>query len=283
MAPKPVTIAIQIFIFHFSFTKVTMIKKRLDILSIYSELILYKTYADLRAETERTYLGFLWWIFEPIMYMSVFYIIFGLLLARGTKDFVPFLLVGLTAWQWFKSCLSHGAETILGSHHLMQQVYLPKVIFPIVLILTDTVKFIFIFALLLIFLWSYGYGVGLPYLALPIVLIVQMLFTTTFTFLLAAIVPFVPDLRFVVENLLTAIFFMSGIFLAADAVPEAYQSLYYLNPMVSIIESYRNILMYNTLPDWSALLIIGGFSLVGILLTVRLIAHFEYIYPKVMR
>ncbi len=249
----------------------------------YIELILYKTYADLKAETQRTYLGFLWWIFEPIMYMGVFYVFFGLLLGRNTDNFVPFLLIGLTAWQWFKSCLSHGAETILGAHHLMQQVYLPKVIFPIILILTDTVKFIFIFILLLIFLWLYGYQIGLSYFALPLVLIVQLLFTATLSFLLAAIVPFIPDLRFVVENLLIAVFFMSGIIIKADAVPEIYRNYYYLNPIVNIIESYRNILMHNIWPNWSALLIIGMISLVGIWLATRLIAHFEYIYPKIMR
>jgi lipopolysaccharide transport system permease protein len=255
---------------------------KLAILLRYIELILYKTYADLRAETERTYLGFLWWIFEPIMYMSVLYIFFGLLLGHKTDNFVPFLLIGLTIWQWFKSCLSHGSETILGAHHLIRQVHLPKVIFPIILILTDTVKFIFIFILLLIFLWSYGYPVNQNYLALPFVLLVQLLFTTAITFLLAAVVPFIPDLRFVVENLLTAVFFISGIILQAEAVPELYRPYYYLNPLVNLIEAYRMILMENTWPHSFTLLVIGIFSMLGIWLGSKLIAHFEYIYPKVM-
>jgi lipopolysaccharide transport system permease protein len=256
---------------------------QLEIFIRYSELIFYKTYADLKAETERTYLGFLWWIFEPLLYMLVFFVLFDLLLNRGTKDFVPFLLVGLTAWQWFKSCLSHGSETILGAHQLMQQVHLPKVIFPIILIFTDTVKFIFIFILLLIFLWLYGYGVGWHYLALPVVLMTQLLLTTALVFLLAGIVPFLPDLRFVVENVLMAVFFMSGIFLASEAVPEAYRGYYYLNPMVNIIESYRNILMYDAWPFFSTLFIISSLSLVGIGLGILLIARFEYVYPKIMR
>jgi len=249
----------------------------------YFELILYKTYADLRAERERTYLGFLWWIFEPIMYMSVFYVFFGLLLGRKTDDFVPFLLVGLTVWQWLKSCLSHGSETILNATHITQQVHLPKVIFPTILILTDSVKFLFILSLLLIFLWLYGYGINVHYIALPIVLLTQLLLITALTFFLAAIVPFLPDLRFVIENILIAVFFMSGIMLKAEAVPLAYQKYYYLNPVVNVIESYRKILMYDSWPDWSALAIIAVFSILGIVLAVRLIAQFEYIYPKVTR
>jgi lipopolysaccharide transport system permease protein len=256
---------------------------QLDTLSRYIELILYKTYADLRAEAERTYLGFLWWIFEPIMYMFVYYIFFAIWLGHKTDDFVPFLLVGLTIWQWLKSCLSHGSETILGGHALMQHVNLPKVIFPIILILTDSVKFLFIFILLLIFLWGYGFDIGMPYLALPLLLLVQLLFTTALTFFLAAIIPFIPDLRFVIENILLAIFFVSGIIIKAEMVPIEYRAYYYLNPIVNLVEDYRNILMYNTWPSWPTLFIITVFSIIGIRLCVRLISHFEYIYPKVMQ
>ncbi len=250
-------------------------------LSRYVELILYKTYADLRAETARSYLGFLWWIFEPVMYMSVFYVVFGLMLGHKTDNYVPFLLTGLIVWQWFKSCLSHGANTIIGSIYITRQVFLPKIIFPIILILTDTTKFLFIFSLLMIFLWLNGFFPSRYYLALPILFVVQILFTMGFTFLLAAIVPFIPDLRFIVENILMAVFFASGVFMSADVVPEKYHFFYYLNPMVSLIEGYRNVLMHGMWPNWLALLLITLFSLVIIFLSSFIIKKFEYIYPKV--
>ncbi len=259
-----------------------MLTQKLNTLLRYIELILYKTYADLKAETKRTYLGFLWWIFEPIMYMSVFYLFFGILLGHKTDNYVPFLLTGLTAWQWLKSCISHGTQTILGASGLMQQVNLPKVFFPIILILTDSVKFLFILTLLLIFLWIYGYGINITYLALPALLIVQLLFAMAITFFLAAIVPFLPDLRFVVENVLLALFFMSGVMIRSDIVPEAYRDYYYWNPIVVIIESYRDILMHHNWPDGSALFLIAIISLICVWLGARLIARFEYIYPKIM-
>jgi len=247
----------------------------------YTELILYKTYADLKAETERTYLGFLWWIFEPIMYMFVFYLVFGVAMKHGTEDFVSFLLVGLTAWQWMKSCLSHGSDAILGSRVLMQQVHLPKVVFPTILILTDSTKFVFIFTLLLIYLWLSGYRIGWPYLALPAVLLVQLLFITAITYLLAAVIPFLPDLRFVVENVLQAIFFGSGIFFTVSNLPERYHFYFYLNPMANLIEDYRNILMYQQWPGWQGLLTIALVSLVGIRLGIYVIGRLEYVYPKI--
>ncbi len=248
----------------------------------YLDLILYKTYADLRAETERTYLGFLWWVFEPILFMGVFYVVFGILFDNGIQNFPQFLLIGLVTWQWMKSCFSHGEQTILNNHPLMQQIYLPKILFPIILVLTDSVKFVFIFTLLLIFLWTTAYPPTTTYLALPVLLFVQLLFIFAGTLFLAAIVPFLPDLRFVIENFLTAVFFMSGLFFkAADLVPEHLQFYFYLNPMATFIEDYRKVLMYQQWPDWNALLMISVFSVLGIIFSTWLLRRFEYVYPKI--
>lgn len=252
------------------------------VLKPYLGLIFYKTYADLKAETERTYLGFLWWIFEPIMFMLVFYIIFGLLMNRGPEDFVPFLLIGLTTWQWMKSCINHGANTILQNRALLQRVYLPKVIFPTVLILTDTVKFIFIFALLLVYLWLSGHTPTAFYLALPAILLTQLLLITALTYFTAALVPFIPDLRFVIETLLTGAFFLSGIFfVASEVVPEKYRFYFYLNPMANLIEDYRLVLMYKAWPDWSALTLIAAASALGIWGGAAFLRRFEYLYPRI--
>jgi lipopolysaccharide transport system permease protein len=248
----------------------------------YVDLVFYKTYADLRAEGQRTYLGFLWWIFEPLMFMSVFYVVFGILLKSSPPDFVAFLLIGLVTWQWMAACVVHGGSTILGNVFLMQQVHLPKLIFPLVLILTDSTKFVFVFALLLLYLWVDGHTPSSVYLALPLVLFVELLLIVAISLFMAAVVPFLPDIRFVVENLLQAVFIISGIFFkASDLVPPEYQSYFYLNPMANLIEDYRRILLYGQWPDWSALAIIGSISSVGIVLVILFIRRFEYAYPKI--
>ena len=69
----------------------------------YLEIIYYKTYADLRSEASRSYLGFVWWILEPVLYMSVFYLVFSVIRGQKDEDFILFLLVGLVSWKWFAS------------------------------------------------------------------------------------------------------------------------------------------------------------------------------------
>jgi lipopolysaccharide transport system permease protein len=120
------------------------------------ELILFSTYAELRAERARSYLGLLWWVIEPAMNMATFYLVFAVIFKTGSPDYVPFLLIGLTLWQWFKSCISHGGYSIWQQLPLIRQVKLPLQVFPSVQILTDTVKFLCILVLLLIVLWCAG-------------------------------------------------------------------------------------------------------------------------------
>ena len=248
----------------------------------YLEIILFKAYANLRSEAARTYLSFMWWVIDPILSMAVYYVVFALLFQRGTQDYVPFLLVGLITWQWFTNTINHGMTTIQGNIRLMNQVHLPKVIFPSIIILMDAFKFSIVFLLVLLFLWIYGFGVGAAYLALPLILGVQLLFTVALTYLLAAIIPFLPDLKYLVQTILRLVFFLSGIFFDGSKIPEQYQPYFYANPMAILIEDYRNILMHNLWPDWNALAIICLFSAIGVYAASGLIRRFDYIYPRVI-
>ena len=109
--------------------------------------VIYKALANLRTEIAKTYLSFSWWILEPLLSMSVFYIVFGLLIPRKIEHFVPFLLVGLISWQWFANTIKHCMNSISGNGRLMTQVYVPKMIFPSVVIVMDFIKFLLVFLL----------------------------------------------------------------------------------------------------------------------------------------
>lgn len=247
------------------------------------DLILYKTYADLRAEAAKTYINYLWWVIDPLLSMLVFYVVFGLIFQRGGEGFVPFLLIGLVAWNWYKQGVSHAGNSILTGKGLMNQVHVPKLVFPTVTLLTDLTKFGFVFALLLIFLWLSGNGISRAYLALPLVLAVQLIFTAALAFLLAALVPYLPDLKFLVDNLLQLQFFASGIFFAGNEIPERYQFWFYLNPMASLIHDYRAILLDHEWPSWSRLSLIALASLALLALAVTLIQRHDREYPRVVR
>lgn len=246
------------------------------------ELLWFSAYAELKAEASRSYLGFVWWLLEPAMFMAVFYVVFGMVLKRGGDDYLAFLLIGLTFWQWFKSCISHGSHAIWLNIPLMQQVRLPAALFPCSTVVSDTVKFLFIFAVLLAILWSSGYPPWWGYVVLPLLFMVQLLLATACCLIAAAIVPFVPDVRFVIENALMALMFVSGVVFSLDAIEGPVSDWLALNPMVGLIESARSVLMHQQLPNWSLLAQAAAGSVLVMLLALLMLHRLAPRYPKLV-
>jgi len=246
----------------------------------YLELILYRTYADLRAEASRTYISFLWWVIEPVMYMASFYVVFSLLLERQTPNFVAFLLVGLIVWKWFASAVVHSGGALPNNAAVMQQIYLPKIIFPLVTNMTDAVKFAFVFVILLVALLIHGGVFGLAWLALPLLLAVQFLLILGVSCLYAALVPVAPDLRIIADNLLLVMMFMSGIFFDASLIPPDYQPYFFLNPMATLIDAFREVLLHGRWPDWSRLVMVAGCGFLLLVVAVLVLTRLDRDYPR---
>ncbi|MDX1605003.1 MAG: ABC transporter permease [Candidatus Competibacterales bacterium] len=246
------------------------------------ELVWYKVVADLRAEAARTYMGFLWWILDPIIFMFIFYLLFAVLLQRGGENFVQFLLIGLVAWRWFQATVMHGANALPAGRGLIRQVYLPKRLLPLIDILTDLIKFAVVLALLLTFLWSSGFGPSAAWLALPLLLLVQLSLITGVTLLVAALVPFLPDLKQLVGHMLHMMFFLSGIFYDVGRIPEVYRDYFFLNPMAAMIDAYRTVLLQGAWPEAKTLALILVVSVTLNVLALTLLHRYDRAYPKLI-
>jgi len=246
----------------------------------YFELVLFSTYAELRAERSRSYLGLIWWVLEPAMNMAVYYLVFSVILRSPQPDYVPFLLVGLTLWQWFKSCISHGGYSIWQQLPLIRQVKLPSVVFPSVQILADTVKFFYIMILLVAILWYAGYTPHVQYVALVPVLLVELVFAAGAAYCVAAIVPLLPDLRFVIEQVLQVMLFVSGIVFSLDAVPEPMRRWFAWNPIAVLVDAGRGILLYARWPDWFAL---GRVALISLVLYAFGALLIQWLHPRYVK
>lgn len=246
------------------------------------DLLLFKTEANLRAEVAKYYLNYLWWVFNPLSSMAVFYLVFGVFLNRGTENFVGFLLCGLTSWQWFANTVNNAAPSILRGQRLMLQVNIPKIFFPLEVLLRDSFKHVFVLGLLLAFLVVYPTPCGWTWLALPVLLIIQFVINAAFALLCAAFVPFVPDLQFVIQTIIQLAFFGSGIFYSIEQVVlEKHRSIVYLNPMAGLIKNYREVLIYSHWPDWNYLLFVGVFGVSLLIVAVYIMYRFNHVYPRI--
>lgn len=237
-------------------------------------------YAELRAESEKTYAGFLWWILEPLASMAVYYLIFSGIFRRGGEDYMSFLLVGVVIWKWFQGTVMRGSAAIVSSRGLTQQVYFPKVILPVVSVLVDGLKFAVVFGLLLLYLTATGRAASWTYAWVPLVLLVTLMFIGSLTLLTAAVVPLFPDVRIVLNNVMRLWFFLSGVFYDLSVFAPQVQTWLRLNPMTTALEAARDVMLLHQAPPLGRLLAIAllstaigaaGYATLGLL---------DRVYPK---
>ena len=214
----------------------------------YWNIIVYKTYANLKSEIEKTYLGCIWWVIEPLLNTAVFYVVFTQIMKVQSENFVIFLFTGMVAYGFFSTGLSMGANSIPANASILQQVYLPKITLVIIAVANVTWKYIFSLLALFPLLWLNGHGINWAYLALPFVLILQISAVVCLAMPLASLIPYFPDGITVLRTILAFGMWFSGVFYEAAQVPAHLRWIFYLNPAAVIIEAYRDILIHGHLP-----------------------------------
>lgn len=247
-----------------------------------TELIWTKAIFNLRSETQRNYLSYLWWIIEPLLHMIVYFLVFGFLLQRGGEGFITFLLTGLIPYMWFNKAISSSSNSIITGQGLMLQVGIPSIVFPLVTLLQATLKQIPVYAVLLGFVWLQGHVPNIHWWALVPIIAVQLLLTVTFGTLLAALVPFVRDVSYLVPTGLTFLMFLSGVFYSYESIPPAWQDVFLMNPLAFLLKCYREVLIYGVWPDFHMLGIWTIIASTGLVISMLAYKKLRYVFPRVV-
>lgn len=248
----------------------------------YAELVWYRAWAELRSEASRAYLGTLWWVLEPVLQMGVFYVVFGLGLRHGEEGFVAFLLCGLVPWKWLDGSVRAASNSISFSVGLMQQVYLPKLVLPLIVMLQNSIKFLIVLAILMAFLAWDGVASFRSWGYLPFLLLSQALMVGALGLWAAALVPLLPDLRFVIVNGMSLLFFMSGVFFRFEYLDPKIQAWLHYNPVLVLLENYRQVLLYGKAPEWVDQLTIDAWMLVVAVAAILFMHRLDRYYPRVV-
>ncbi|MCS7062795.1 MAG: ABC transporter permease [Methylacidiphilales bacterium] len=217
-------------------------------LAHYVHLIRLCTHAQLKAETHRSYLGYFWWILEPLLNTFLFYSLFFLFLGKRTQQYLEFLLVGTLLWQWIQSTLQLATTSILEKPHLLRQIKIPLSLFPITKTLANTTKFIIIYLILLVYLILQNFLPSPIWLLLVPLLLLHTLLIFSFALPLALLTPFAPDIKTILDALLRFLMLLSGIFFTVESIPAHLLPYFYANPFAHILETHRSILLHNQIP-----------------------------------
>jgi len=238
------------------------------------EVFFTKLVFNLKSEASKTYLSYAWWLLEPALMVAVYYVVFAILLARRTPDFVIFLMIGQIPFMWFSRSVSNASHSIIAGSGLINQVAMPMPFFPMLVVFQDAFKQAAVFMLMFAFLSIYGLEFSWVWLSVLFVMVTQLLLICAAALLVAAITPFLPDFRYLINSVMLALMFGSGIFYSyKELLMPSHQKIFLLNPIANLVKNYRQILMENTLPDWAALGVIC-------LLSISMINVMTFYYRK---
>lgn len=212
----------------------------------YRELFYVLAWRDIRIRYKQTVIGVAWAVIQPLLSMLIFSLIFGHWAKLPSIPGVPYMLMvlaGMLPWQFFSNALGGASQSVLGNTHLISKVYFPRLIVPGGAIVTALVDLAVSFVLLLVFLavWRVWPTWRFAFLPAFVLMAVAAAFGPGL-FLTALIVRF-RDFRFVLPFLLQLGTYLSPVGFSSGIVPGPWRPLYYLNPMVAVIDGFR----------WSAL------------------------------
>ncbi|WNZ54760.1 ABC transporter permease [Microbulbifer sp. MKSA007] len=250
----------------------------------YLSIIWIRGTGALKADSENSYLGSLWWVLEPILLTALFYLAFSTGLKGGGKgtDFIYFLLCALIPFKWTSSSITGSGTSISSNKGILSQFYLPKWIFPTTVNLSMLLRFSIVFPLLCLFFVLSGFNLSINWIFLLPIIVCQVFINLGLSFITAAIVPLVPDTKHIISLGVTTILFTSGIFFDINSRPEAIQEILHLNPFVSIFDSYRAILIRGESLNSTELLYPYCFAAASFLLGLGILQKFDRHYPRTL-
>jgi len=258
-------------------------KKRSDAVYRILQVSWLRALMGLKSESRGTRLGYLWWLIEPAMHLAVYYLAFGVLLKHGGDDYVAFLLIGIVHWLWFSKSIMNASQSIMVGRGLILQLPLHTGIFPLAEIFRDLIKQIVVVVILLLILSIMGYLPTTFWVIYPVIFLLQILLTLPCAGLVAALMPFIPDLRVIVPACLQLAMFLSGVFFSSDLVPESFHWVLNLNPAYLLLEAYRDILIRQQQPDWDLLANLLAALLLFNIFVIALFGRFNRQYARIIQ
>ena len=207
----------------------------------YRELFYILAWRDIAVRYKQTVIGVAWAVIRPLLAMAVFVVVFGKI-AKLPSEGVPYpvyVFAAMLPWTFFSTAFTNAANSLIGNSNLISKVYFPRMIIPVASIIVAGVDFLISFVILLGLMLWYHYIPDWHILTIPFFLLLAFAGALGAGLFVAALNVKYRDFRFVVPFVVQLGLYISPVGFSTTIVPEKYQLIYYLNPMVAVIDGFR--------------------------------------------
>lgn len=250
----------------------------------YYKYAIYSAKSELKAEVASSYLNWIWWVLEPLCFMLIYSFIFGVVFNASEENFTIFVFIGIMAWDFFNGNMKQSVKMIKNNKAIVSKVYIPKFVLIFSKMLVNGFKMMICFGIVILMMIVCRVSVTWNILYIIPIMITLWIINFGFMTILLHFGVFIEDLSNVVNIVLRAVFYMTGIFYAIEnRIPSPYSDILLKgNPIAFSISSFRRCLLYGERPSLKVLLIWIVVGLIISTIGVKTIYKNENSYVKVI-
>ena len=211
----------------------------------YKDLLYFLILKDIKARYAQSVIGVGWAIIQPLFFMLVFTVIFGKL-AKIDSEGVPYQIFSFTAlvpWTFFSNAMTDSANSLSGNMSLITNIYIPRILIPFSATIGKFIDFFIAFLILIILLLFYSYFPDQKIILIFMYIFLMFISAFAFGLILGTMSIQYRDIRYALPFGIQLFMYASPVAYSTNMIPEKYHIIYALNPMVTVIEGFRNIFL----------------------------------------
>lgn len=230
---------------------------------------------DLTAQYKQTVLGPLWHFIQPV-FTTIVYMLLFTTIARLSTDGLPpllFYLSGITIWNYFSACFMGTSGTFATNAGIFGKVYFPRLVMPLATIMSNVVKFLIQFSLLILLIVYYdfhGYKFMFTWnlLLIPYLLLCMAGLGLGWGIIVSSLTIKYRDLSVLVSFGLQLLMYATPVIFPLSALPAKYHTILQLNPLASLVETFRYAMLGVGSVSFHSLLYSSIFTVVTLILGI---------------
>ncbi|NJC26138.1 ABC transporter permease [Neolewinella antarctica] len=218
----------------------------------YRDLLYFLSLRGIKIKYAQSILGVGWAVFDPLIQAIIFTVIFGNLAKLGS-DGTPYILFSYTAmvsWTYFSGILTEATGSLVKNRTMIGKVYFPRLILPLSAVFGKLIDFGVASLVLIGLLIYYGMTPSATIIMVPVLLLILILTSIGAGCFLAALAVQYRDIQYAMSFLVRVLMYSAPVVYSVSIIPERWQPLYALNPMVGVIEGMRSIFLQNRPFPW---------------------------------
>lgn len=232
----------------------------------YRELLRSLIVRNLKVKYQRSVLGFVWTLLNPLLTIAVLTLVFTYVVKIPLPGYWAFVFSGYFVWNFMLQMLSSATYVLAEHAALRRSVAFPSEVLILATAASRLVEFLIEMVIAVVFLvLIHHHHIPAPIVLLPLLILIQVLLAIGLTMPIATLSVFYSDVQHALPIVLLMLFYLSPVFYPASLVPESLRTLYLLNPVAGLLTLYHEVLYAG---QWPSAWLLGGATAVALLCCV---------------